>query len=157
MTRRNPLRGFHGERPGPAPAGGFTLTEVMIVIVLLSLVIIIAVPKFNAAIRNANEGATKGRLGTLRASVNIYFIDNDGNYPSDLTPFMQPGGRYYLTGLLPIYTADHGYTGAVDLVGGFNPAADNGGWGYVNAGPAWGKLWIECTHLDSRGKAWSEY
>ncbi|MFA6319108.1 MAG: prepilin-type N-terminal cleavage/methylation domain-containing protein [Elusimicrobiota bacterium] len=86
---------------------GYTLIELMIVVAVIGALASIAVPKFASALRNANEAATKGKLGAIRTSLQIYYADTEGQYPSDLTPLLQPGSRY-LTQVVPLYTGDHG-------------------------------------------------
>lgn len=127
----------------------------MIVVAVLAALAAIAVPKFASAVRNANEGATKGKLGAIRTSLAVYYADTEGFYPSDLTPLLQPGSRY-LTQVVPLYTGDHGQSSDIHyLLAKDNE--DTGAWGYVNAGSDIGRIWVQCTHTDLKGTSWSEY
>ena len=55
---------------------GFTLIEVMVVIIVMTLVTAIAVPMYVSMTERAKQATTKGYLGTLRASTNIYYGEN---------------------------------------------------------------------------------
>ena len=130
----------------------------MIVITIIAIVATIAVPKLSQMVRNANEAATKGKVGSIRSALTIYYADNEGFYPATLDPLMQPGSKY-LTGMVPLYTFDHGNSYNVDYFSTPDYASDNGQWGYVNAprASAWGSIWVECTHTDARGRIWTQY
>lgn len=133
-----------------------TMTEMLIVVSLVAILAMIAIPRLGYAIKRANESATKGKLEAVRGALLIYFGDNGGNYPPDLTPLLQPGSKY-LTGIIPIYTAEHGNTSSIFYVPDIDPAADTGGWGYVASGPHMGSLWVQCTHTSTEGRVWSTY
>lgn len=60
---------------------GFTLIELMLVVAIIGLLAAIALPKFAGLIQKARDAAARGGLGTLRASLQIYILDNDGRYP----------------------------------------------------------------------------
>lgn len=129
--------------------------EMVIVITILSILAVIVVSKMSNVIRRANEGATKGKLSSIRAALGVYYIDNDGAYPSSLEPLMQPGNKY-LTGVVPLYTAQHGTSYEIAYSSQMDSSADTGAWGYINTGSQWGKIWVQCTHTMS-GMSWSEY
>ncbi|MEK7858601.1 MAG: type II secretion system protein [Elusimicrobiota bacterium] len=139
----------------PRRTKGFTLLELMIVVAIIGILASIAIPKLGALIRTSNEGATKGRVGALRSQMSIYYADNEGNYPSDLTPFNTPGGKYEINAL-KVYTYDHGYKTTIDYAAAVD-GTDSGGLGYVNSGSSWGQVWVECTHTDTKGRIWNEY
>lgn len=138
-------------------SSGYTLLELMIVVSVLGVVAMLAVPRISNSISIANEQSTKGKLNSIRKALQVYYMDNDGWYPSDLTPLLQPGSKY-LTGIVPMYTSAHGSTDRIfysdDAKDG---SADTGGWGYVRSGPEWGEVWVRCTHTDRKGKPWSGY
>jgi prepilin-type N-terminal cleavage/methylation domain-containing protein len=60
---------------------GFTLVELMIVVTVLSILSVIALPKFAGMVQRAQEGRTKGNLGIFRSAINIYYADNENNWP----------------------------------------------------------------------------
>jgi len=128
----------------------------VIIVTVIAILVMIAVPKLNRAIRSANEGATRGKMGSIRTALQIYYADTEGHYPSDLTPLMQPGSKY-LTGVIPFYTAEHGNSWAINYASSYDAAADSGSWGYVNSGEEWGRIWVQCTHTDLKGKVWASY
>ncbi|MBI4345937.1 MAG: type II secretion system protein [Elusimicrobia bacterium] len=142
--------------PGSAESRrGFTLVELMVVVAVVGTLAAIAVPRFAETIRLANEGATKGNLGILRSSLSVYYADMDGQYPSELTPLLTPGNKY-LSQPLSAYTIIHDKTRTIDYVA--DPEdSDTGHWAYVNSGSNWGKMYIACTHSDTKGNLWSQY
>jgi prepilin-type N-terminal cleavage/methylation domain-containing protein len=87
---------------------GFTLIELMIVVAILSIVALIVVPKFGQLIRKSNEAATRGHLGAVRSSLSIYYSDQEGMFPADLSPFFTPGSAFSLSSRPMAYTAEHG-------------------------------------------------
>ncbi len=60
---------------------GFTLIELMIIVAIISILTVIALPKFGKMVQKAKEGRTKGSLGAFRSAVNIYYADNEGYLP----------------------------------------------------------------------------
>lgn len=138
----------------PPNGRGYTLIELMIVVAVLGVLCMIAIPKIGAAIRTANEGATKGKLGAVRTALLIYYADTEGSYPSNLDPLMRPGSKY-LTQVVPLYTAAHGSATDIHYLSSFDDD-DTGGWGYVNSGGDWGRVWIQCTHDDAKGEKWNQ-
>lgn len=143
-------------RPRRAPPNrrGYTLVELTMVVTVLGILCMIAIPKIGAAIRIANEGATKGKLGAVRTALGIYYADTEGSYPSNLDPLMQPGSKY-LTQVVPLYTAAHGNATDIHYLSSFDDS-DSGGWGYINTSGDWGRVWIQCTHSDASGEKWSQ-
>ncbi|MBI5630223.1 MAG: type II secretion system protein [Elusimicrobia bacterium] len=135
---------------------GFTMVEIMIVVAIIGLLAVVVVPKINSAIRSANEGATKGKLGAIRSALVVYYGDNEGQYPADLTPFQQAGNSYMEASFLPIYTVDHGSTSNIDYVDTFDATGDSGALVYENAGADKGRTWIGCSHNDAKGKVWNQ-
>ena len=136
----------------------FTLVELMITISIMAILTAIIVPKIAEMIRHANEAATRGKLGSIRSALAIYYADNEGFYPADMTPLMVPGSKY-LTGVLPVYTYDHGNINAIAYSSAPDFNADEGSWQYINTPNAqhWGEIWVECTHTDVAGKLWTLY
>lgn len=129
----------------------------MIVIAVLAIIVSIAVPRLSQMIRRANEASTLGKLGAIRTALTIYYADNEGIFPTDLTPLMTPGSKY-LTGIIPMYTMSHGSSESVNYSSA-GDVADSGGWSYLNnaSNTAWGKVWVDCTHTDMKGLVWSSY
>lgn len=136
---------------------GYTLIEITIVIALLGILIMAIAPKMGALIRSSNEGATKGKISSIRSALAIYYVDYEGYYPDSLTPLMQPGNKY-LTKVIPLYTGEHGSSYEIIYSSYIDTLADDGAWGYVNTtGNQWGTVWVRCTHTDVKGKIWSTY
>src|SRR5512133_3142176 len=65
---------------------------VIVILGILAAVIASRIPKF---VNKAKEGKTKGNLGTIRSTLNIYYSDNDGVYPLDDLACLVP--KYFKT------------------------------------------------------------
>jgi hypothetical protein len=114
-------------------------------------------PKVKDVLRYSVEGANKGNLAALRAAVNDYKAAR-GFYPSDPAELVRSGA---IRELPPLWGGGpagfpHPRTSAA-AVYEKPEARDSGGWAYsVRKGSA-PLVFIDCVHLDSRGKAWSAY
>lgn len=147
---------------------GFTLIELMIVVAIIGLLAAIAIPKFADLVQKSKEAATKGKLGTVRSAVSLYYANNEGIYPGDHWESLTLGGKY-LDEIPPIEVPPNHQTSAViennDELG-LNAILlmDDGEWKYWNwttpSGTGQftqGMLWIGCTHTDTRSSTWSNY
>jgi prepilin-type N-terminal cleavage/methylation domain-containing protein len=139
-------------RPKTRPVG-FTLIELMIVVAILSILALIILPKFGQLVRKSSESATRGHMGAMRSALSIYYSSLEGMYPSDLSPFFNPGTGHSLDASPQVYTAIHGTTILVDSYPVPDPLADTGRWGYVSGE---GKFLVVCTHTDLATKVWSQ-
>lgn len=196
MKREVPVTHIHRR-------SGFTLIELMLVVAIIGLLAAIAVPKFANLVIKAKEASTRGKLGSVRSAMGIYYADNEGHFPYIDENLQDNLSR----SLVPIYLAsipaleipsvpehangyaDAGYAGSPDDLtggtwygvntesttivlggggahggGGNGIHGQNGGGGGGNgigfsatSGFGSGELRIMCTHLDSKGVAWSEY
>lgn len=135
---------------------GFTMIELMIVVAVIAVLTLIAVPKFGSLIRKANEGGTKGHLGTIRSAIRLYYMDNDQVFPPYFNA-LREGGAKYLSGSTPLFTGYHAVTDNVDNLMAQNSLSDAGQWGYVSGGQDAGIFWVQCTHTDTAGRFWSSY
>ena len=142
----------------------------MIVVAIIGILAAIAVPKFAELIRKSNEGKSKGQLAALRSALAIYYAENEGNYPDGgakalgspvLTTALAPK---YINAVpqaaMPDYHAASNSVYSHETTSGHNH--DQGMWGYDGvSNPALdsdhGKLWIMCTHTDTKGSLWSAY
>ncbi|HMZ26582.1 MAG TPA: prepilin-type N-terminal cleavage/methylation domain-containing protein, partial [Elusimicrobiota bacterium] len=73
-----------------SPKKGFTLIEMMLVVAIIGLLAAIAMPQFANLVIRSKEGAMKGHLGSMRAALNLYYVNNDGNYPYYMTLVQYP-------------------------------------------------------------------
>ncbi|MDE2040298.1 MAG: prepilin-type N-terminal cleavage/methylation domain-containing protein [Elusimicrobia bacterium] len=136
-------------------AEGFTLVELMIVVVIITLLATIAIPKFATLVRKANEGASKGSLGSIRGALSIYYSDMEGVYPSDLTS-LTIEAKYMQA--IPLSKTPSYHWDSSSVVNGA-VSTDAGGWLYDNiqADAADGSVWVNCTHTDTKGSVWTSY
>lgn len=104
------------------------------------------------------ESKTKGGLGSLRSALEIYYGDLDGQYPASLEALIPR----YLETMPKTELDEHRETdvwtpyGAEACAAGFK---DAGGWGYVAEATAScrGRVFVDCTHTDSKGSTWTAY
>jgi prepilin-type N-terminal cleavage/methylation domain-containing protein len=145
---------------------GFTLIELMIVVAIIGILSAIAIPKFADLIRKSNEGATKGNLGALRSAISIYYGEMEGFFPAGSldTVLTMDNGKYIKEMPEANCPPYHGKTKSVTVaVSSADEANGAGFWGYQdNTSPAagekaWGDLWVNCTHTDSKSTQWGQY
>lgn len=143
----------------PFKTDGFTLIELMLVVAIIGLLAAIAIPKFANLVVKAKESAIKGKMGSLRSALSIYYADNDGT--NVLDPNRLTIGSRYLDGIPRISiptTTDH--TVSYPIIGGVQSDANFGNAVPSTGGPwyffiASGRLVVNCTHTDSQGTTWS--
>ncbi len=80
---------------------GFTLIELMIAVGIVSLLVMVAVPKFADVIQKSKEASTKGNLAVLRSAVNIYYSDNEGMWPQQNRVLDNDATWHYESSWLP--------------------------------------------------------
>ena len=69
---------------------GFTLVELMIVMLIISILLLVAVPRYTAAVRQAREAVLKTDLQTMRAAIDSYTMDKQ-KAPQALDDLVQDG------------------------------------------------------------------
>jgi len=69
---------------------GFTLVELMIVMAIISILVLLAIPNYQTAIRHAREAALKQDLQTMRAAIDSYTMDKQ-KAPQSLDDLVQDG------------------------------------------------------------------
>ncbi|MFA5138173.1 MAG: hypothetical protein WC728_02990 [Elusimicrobiota bacterium] len=99
-----------------------------------------------------------GTLGSLRSSVSIYASDAE-DFPKDLQALVPKyASSIPMLWRAPRGTALHPMSNAVEYYPTLT-GKDTGHWAYVNdpASPDFGKVYIDCTHTDHKGRVWSAY
>ena len=158
----------------------FTLIELMLVVAIIGLLATIAIPKFANLVTKSKEAGVKGKLGALRSAVNLYYVNNEGNFPSCLGV---AAGTFclplilipnYIDKIPPIALAlpDHPENSGVRFIQPTGPGygmipewraylgpGGEGGW-YYQMIPWFGsfdkeRVQVNCTHTDSNGTPWS--
>jgi general secretion pathway protein G len=69
---------------------GFTLIEVIIVFTLIGILVGLALPQYQTAIRKANEATLKQNLNIMRTLINQYYTDKM-QFPATLRTLVDEG------------------------------------------------------------------
>lgn len=145
---------------------GFTLIELMLVVAIIGLLAAIALPKFGEVLRKAKEASVRGKLGSLRSAMELYYVDNEGAlYPRWTTnqgvPLLVPK---YIDAIPPIgvpHWDDSPETN--QLVSNIAPNCDlahafDDRYVYQDfISPPRYVLYVACIHTDARRGTWSQY
>ena len=61
---------------------GFSLIELVIVIVIIGIIAAIAIPRMSRGAEGANDSSLSGNLAVLRNSIDLYYTEHEGKYPT---------------------------------------------------------------------------
>jgi type II secretory pathway pseudopilin PulG len=117
----------------------------------VGLLAAIAIPKFGGMLVRAKEAKAKARLGSLRSAVSIYTADMEGRFPEILTGVV-PNHISMIPEIGIPSPVNHGDNNANRAT--LNDWASDEAWVYNSAT---GKLFINCTHTDTKGSTWSTF
>ncbi len=110
--------------------------------------------------RKTGEGRTMGNLNVIRDAINKYHRDMEGQFPDNLAALTVNGKCLTFIPYAHV-SAQHPESSRVALYSGSRYASrkfdDAGGWGYVTDGPSAGRVFVNCTHTDTKGSVWSSY
>ncbi|MCX5794302.1 MAG: type II secretion system protein [Elusimicrobia bacterium] len=138
-------------RPLSRLSRGFTLLELMFVVLIISVLCSIV-------FRKAKEGGTQGNLGAIRSAIQTYYADQASTFPSSLSA-LTAGGQYL--GAFPpaVLVGYHQDSNSIREGSAASVINDAGGWAYDNdsSDADFGKLWVNCTHTDTKGSVWTAY
>lgn len=126
----------------------------MIVVAILGILSSIATFRYADLLRKSHEGAVLGNLGVLRSALSIYYADMEGQYPAALASLT--GSSKYIK-LLPAIRPPSYHMESRAVVS--QATDDTNGWAY-NDDPdstSFGKLWVNCSHTDTKGSVWTSY
>lgn len=129
----------------------------MIVVAILSILALIALPKFADIIEKSREASTMGHLGHIRSAILLYYMENDQVHPAVFAGLIQPTKKYIDHTAVPLHTGDHPDAYQVDDLPDIDPVGDSGNWSYVTTGDNWGYFYIQCVHRDMKGELWSAH
>ena len=141
---------------------GFTIIELMIVVAIIVILVAVAYPRFIVMLEKAREGATKANLATLKSAINIYYNDQAGIWPSDLTGSF----KNYLDKIPAVKVTHAGYgptlsgkstailIETVSVPAAIGSETTNDGWKYNNVT---GDIWVNNSMTDSNGVQYSMY
>lgn len=132
--------------------------ELMITVTIIGVLATIAIPKISGMIRKAQEGATIGRLASIRSAIGIYLADFDGVYPSDVTS-LTVNGKYLKEIEATKLSPHHPKSASIINVASDSAFTDVGGYAYLNVSTDsnYGTLFVNCTHTDTKGSVWTTY
>lgn len=153
----------------PWNRGGFTLIELMMVAAILGLLASIAIPKFANMIVKAKEATVKGNLGGLRSAFSVYYADNEGYLPPSVTVNLILIPKYIASvpsaslptvprhnrGNLMENFVGSDFNGSFKSYGDSLTGSDDYPWGYSPSANNY--VVVNCTHLDSTGRVWTQW
>ncbi|OGR80184.1 MAG: hypothetical protein A2X32_05960 [Elusimicrobia bacterium GWC2_64_44] len=139
---------------------GFTLIELMVVVAIIGILSVLAIPRFAGLMTKSKESTTLGMLTSLRSTLNIYYGANH-TFPSDNLATLTDNGTY-ISVIPPAKLPNTPHMDSIAVsVGASTMAAltDAGGWAYVNdpESPAFGTLFVNCSHADRNSAAWNSH
>ena len=145
-------------KPLPRRSGGFTILELMVVVAVISILASVAAVRFNLTLRKAKDGATTANLGQIRTAINAYYADQTSSYPSSLS-VLTVSGQYLNAFPSTKLSGYHQDSSSVREGSRASVINDAGGWAYDNNlnDADFGKLWVNCTHTDTKGSVWTAY
>lgn len=147
---------------------GFTLIELMLVVAIISLLAAIAIPKFADLIIKAKEAAVLGKLGSVRSAAAIYYADNPeidyifSGYVTALHNFDYLVPKYIdqIPSIKHPTIAEHIEGNGVSTAN-IDALWTGMGWPYTwnstGGHSALPRIFINCTHTNSRGVTWSTF
>lgn len=134
--------------------------DIMIVVLIIGILSAIAIPKFAELIRKSSEGACKGNLGSIRSALSIFYGDMEGVWPYHPAS-LSFAGKYLGVGELPRAKAPNYHEDSAKVRLGMDmlDADDTGGWLYIadSRSKDYGSIYVNCTHTDTKGAAWTAY
>jgi len=125
------------------------LPLLFVFVAIVGILAAIAIPKFADLVAKSKEAATIGSLQSLRASLEVY-KEGHKSYPTRLED------AWTMKQSFPAAQVK-GHAGPGGVENFSNPVGDDaGGWGYVNVStsPAFGRVFVNCTHTDTKGRRW---
>lgn len=133
----------------------------MVVVAVIAILTTMVMPRFGSLMVRAKEAVVMGNLGGLRSAVSIYYAQNEGQYPRSLTGIIAIFGRFPIV-TIPKADGKGAYHENVGLTWTGGPtficdASSGDIWFIYDSGPSAGLVFVNCTHMDSRGKVWSSY
>lgn len=160
FAARDTWRGLRGRRP-VIPA--YLRAEVSTTVgaaVIIALCGAVAWPRFRELIRYSGEGAMKGNLADLRQRIVAYRGAHDGASPPALEALIDAKTLPRLPVLWSSsYVGAHAKT-TESIVAADRTGADTGKWAFVispSTPELHGTVFIDCTHTDARGSAWTSH
>ena len=73
---------------------GFTLVELMIVVVIIGILAAIVVPQFSDASVEAKSSTLRTNVDIVRAQLELYYDQHNGNYPTSVETFVDQMTKY---------------------------------------------------------------
>ncbi len=149
-----------GARPASENSLKAEIGTTALVTGICALLIAIAVPAFTGLFRKSAEGGIKNNLGELRQAVERYRRDHDGRSPDSIDAMVVAKTIPVIPALWRRYDGiAHSRTPAAGIVEN-TATTDSGRWAFVvspSSPGLTGAIFIDCTHTDTKGSAWSSY
>jgi len=151
LAIRDTWRGVTRARPTTRPELRDESNATVVVGAILALMLTIVYPRFQDLIRFSAEGAMKGNLSALRQGLNEYKLAHGGAAPSSLEALGLPPTPLFASFSSMPHPKSHETLILTEAV-----PTDSGKWAYVVSGSSVA-VFIDCTHTDSKGSAWTGY
>lgn len=164
--------GFAKAKQYPFVLSGFTLIELMLVVAIISLLAAIAIPKFGELIIKAKEAAIRGKLGSVRSALRIYYADTEGMYPYNFVNSVAVLVPKYIDSIPHLNSIPRQHDSSPFWWGGqmvsanvqYPPVFENNGGYYwlghrpnITAPFTIMTVVVGCVHPDSTGRTWSTW
>ena len=138
----------------------FSVEFIVTALVVIALFVLF-VPKCVKTTKQAKENTIVANLSVLRSAIALYYGDNDGNYPKgDVAKALIDGG--YISEIPKAYSLGHHPVSNKIVDANDLQSDDSGTWAYKSddiendSGRRKGEIWLNCTHVNSKGEVLNE-
>jgi len=149
-----------GEKP---TSEKLMLSEIGMMSALFAIFIVlsaITAPAYTGLFRHSAEGSMRGGLATLRMAIVSYRTSHDGRAPESLEALVAVKALPEIPLLWMAGSKSVHAKTSSSIVVYSTAAKDTGQWAYVvslSSPEETGAVFIDCTHTDTRGSAWTAY
>ncbi|MDO8757259.1 MAG: hypothetical protein Q7J64_04560 [Elusimicrobiota bacterium] len=154
LAARSTVRVLRGQEPLTTRAIWNEIGSSLFVVGLCALLLMIVWPSFSAIYRKSAEGEMKGGLASLRDAFARYRLERSENPPS-LEALVESKHLAKLPRLWPKNSGIPHAQGSESILLPDSVSTDSGKWAFAVGSST--PIFIDCTHTDTRGLAWTSY